>query len=131
MSHVLAGFGPDCTSVAWWLHGAFMVARPVWGQPGGMDDSRSPTAVVAEDLAPGSASRGVFLGGEPGQQAGYRCLGCGQVFFLPLLEAGIQAIQLSPYHADLPSAPPRTPGHGRRFPGMLLSPSPFGSWVSH
>ena len=50
---------------------------------------------------------------------------------LPLLETEIQAIQLSPYHADLPGAPPRTPGHGRRFPGMLLSPSPFGSWVSH
>ena len=29
--------------------------------------------------------------------------------FLPLLETGIQAIQLSPYHADLPGAPPRTP----------------------
>jgi len=38
---------------------------------------------------------------------------------------------ISPYHADLPGAPPRTPGRGRRFPGMLLSPSPFGSWVSH
>jgi len=25
------------------------------------------------------------------------------------------------------NAPPRTPGHGRHFPGMLLSPSPFGS----
>jgi hypothetical protein len=25
------------------------------------------------------------------------------------------------------SAPPHTPGHGRCFPGMLLSPSPFGS----
>ena len=30
-----------------------------------------------------------------------------------------------------PDAPLPTPGHDRRFPGMLLSPSPFGSWVSH
>ena len=43
------------------------------------------------------------------------------------LEIGLQAIQLSPYSAG-PAAPrTRTPGHDRRFPGMLWSPSPFGS----
>jgi len=41
---------------------------------------------------------------------------------LHLLETGVQAIQLSPYRADLPGTPPHTPGHGCRFPGMLFSP---------
>ena len=44
-----------------------------------------------------------------------------------LLEIGLQAVQLSPYSAG-PAAPhARTPGHGHCFPGMLWSPSPFGS----
>ena len=44
---------------------------------------------------------------------------------LHLLETGIQAIQLSPYHADPPARRSRTPGHDRRFPGMLFSPFTF------
>src|SRR5437762_14192991 len=39
-----------------------------------------------------------------GTGAGYRHLSGGD--FLPLLETGIQAIQLSPYHADLPARRP-------------------------
>jgi hypothetical protein len=46
---------------------------------------------------------------------------------LHLLEIRLQAIQPSPYSAG-PAAPrTRTPGHDHRFPGMLWSPSPFGS----
>jgi hypothetical protein len=33
--------------------------------------------------------------------------------------------------ARVPQHPAPAHGHGRCFPGMLLSPSPFGSWVSH
>ena len=33
--------------------------------------------------------------------------------------------------ARVPQRPVPAHGHGRCFPGMLLSPSPFGSWVSH
>jgi len=50
---------------------------------------------------------------------------------LHLLEIGLQAIQLSPCHAGPPNASPRTPGHERRFPGMLLSPFTFRLRVSH
>ncbi len=48
-----------------------------------------------------------------------------------LLEIGIQAIKPSPSHAGLPDAPPLSPGHSHRFPGMLWSPSPFSIRVSH
>jgi hypothetical protein len=40
---------------------------------------------------------------------------------LHLLETRIQAIQLSPISRGSPGAPPHTPGHGHRFPGMLPS----------
>jgi hypothetical protein len=33
--------------------------------------------------------------------------------------------------ARVPQRPAPAHGHGRCFPGMLLFPSPFGSWVSH
>ena len=54
-----------------------------------------------------------------------------QVRAFNLLETGIQAVWLSPYRADLPARRPVRIGSGCRFPGMLLSPSPFGSRVSH
>jgi hypothetical protein len=50
---------------------------------------------------------------------------------LHLLETGFKAIQLSPYHADPPARRPVRLGSDRRFSGMLRSPSPFGSRVSH
>jgi hypothetical protein len=50
---------------------------------------------------------------------------------LHLLEIGIQAIQLSPYHAGSRNASPHTPEHDRCFSGRLLSPSSFRIQVSH
>ena len=41
--------------------------------------------------------------------------------WLHLLETGIQAIQLFAISRGSPVTPSRTPGHGCRFPGMLLS----------
>ena len=72
-----------------------MVASPVPGQPGGMDDSRPATAAVAEDLAPGDPSRRLLLGWEPGQQAGYGRLGLGQVL-LAAPQDGLKSGQLGP-----------------------------------
>src|SRR3954465_7449650 len=43
------------------------------------------------------------------------------------LEIGVQAIQLSPYHAGPADASVPAPGPDRRFSGMRLSRSPFGS----
>ena len=44
---------------------------------------------------------------------------------LHLPEIGVQAIQLSPYHADLPARHPIRLGVSCRFSGMLLFPSLF------
>ena len=46
---------------------------------------------------------------------------------LRLLEAGIQAIRLSPYRAGRPAGRPVRLGTTRRFPGMLRSLFPHGS----
>src|SRR5947209_485641 len=46
------------------------------------------------------------------------------------LEIGIQAIQPSPYHTGPADASVRAPGPDRRFPGMRLSRSPFGSGLA-
>ena len=48
-----------------------------------------------------------------------------------LLETGIQAIQLSPYRADLPARHPVRLGMNFRFPGMLFSPVTLSGRVSH
>jgi len=51
---------------------------------------------------------------------------------LHLLETGLKAIQLSPYHADPPARRSlRLDTTAGFLTGMLISPSPFGSWVSH
>jgi hypothetical protein len=50
-----------------------------------------------------------------------------RVLLFHLLEIRVQAIQLLAISRGSRNAPSRTPGHGRYFPGMLLSPSPFGS----
>src|SRR4051794_35610809 len=42
---------------------------------------------------------------------------------LHLLETRLQAIRLSPYHADLPARHPVRLGMNCRFPGMLFSPA--------
>ena len=49
---------------------------------------------------------------------------------LPLLETGIRRSSFR-HIARIPGAPPRTPGHGRRFPGMLcpLHLSDLGSAI--
>src|SRR6266550_6633832 len=44
-----------------------------------------------------------------------------------LLEIRVQAIQLLAISRGSRNAPSHTPGHGRYFPGMLLSPSGFPS----
>src|SRR5260370_37376879 len=44
-----------------------------------------------------------------------------------LLEIRVQAIQLLAISRGSRNAPSHTPGHGRYFSGMLLSPFPFGS----
>src|SRR6266576_1821969 len=44
-----------------------------------------------------------------------------------LLENRVQAIQLLALSRGSRNAPSHTPGHGRYFPGMLLSPSGFPS----
>src|SRR6266508_3196426 len=46
------------------------------------------------------------------------------------LEIGVQAIQLSPYHAGPAHASVPAPGPDRRFSGMRLSRSPFGSGLA-
>src|SRR5229473_4497590 len=46
------------------------------------------------------------------------------------LEIGVQAIQLSPYHTGPANASVPTPGPDRRFSGMRLSRSPFGSGLA-
>src|SRR5712691_1396937 len=46
------------------------------------------------------------------------------------LEIGVQAIQLSPYHAGPADASVPAPGPDRRFSGMRLSRSPFGSGLA-
>src|SRR5712692_6166494 len=46
------------------------------------------------------------------------------------LEIGVQAIQLSPYHTGPADASVPAPGPDRRFSGMRLSRSPFGSWLA-
>src|SRR5690242_7675871 len=79
MPYVLAGFWPGCTLVASWLHRAFMAGRPGLRQPEGMNEHRSVTLVLTNGSAPGDASRGLVLGGEACEQAGYCCLGGGQV----------------------------------------------------
>ena len=60
-----------------------------------------------------------------GAGAGYRHLSGGRLL-APSgdWDSGNQAFAVS---RGSPGAPPLAPGHGRRFPGMLLSPSPFGS----
>jgi hypothetical protein len=49
------------------------------------------------------------------------------VLLFHLLEIRVQAIQLLAISRGSRNAPSRTPGHGRYFPGMLLSPSGFPS----
>src|SRR6266498_3480517 len=44
-----------------------------------------------------------------------------------LLDIRVQAIQLLAISRGSRNAPSHTPGHGRYFPGMLLSPSGFPS----
>src|SRR5438128_7656233 len=46
------------------------------------------------------------------------------------LEIGVQAVQLSPYHAGPADASVPAPGPDRRFSGMRLSRSPFGSGLA-
>src|SRR6266536_5726453 len=46
------------------------------------------------------------------------------------LEIGVQAIQLSPYHAGPADASVPAPGPDRRFSGRRLSRSPFGSGLA-
>src|SRR6202165_4218471 len=46
------------------------------------------------------------------------------------LEIGVQAIQLSPYHTGPADASVPAPGPDRRFSGMRLSRSPFGSGLA-
>src|SRR5437870_3437427 len=46
------------------------------------------------------------------------------------LEIGVQAIQLSPYHTGPANASVPAPGPDRRFSGMRLSRSPFGSGLA-
>jgi hypothetical protein len=50
---------------------------------------------------------------------------------LHLLETRLQAITLSPYHADLPARHPIRLGVSCRFPGMLFSRTSFRIPVSH
>ena len=50
---------------------------------------------------------------------------------LHLLETGIQAIQLSPYHADPPARRSRRLDTTAGFLACYFPLSPFGSWVSH
>src|SRR5713226_3051962 len=45
-------------------------------------------------------------------------------------EIGVQAVQLSPYHAGPADASVPAPGPDRRFSGMRLSRSPFGSGLA-
>src|SRR5215213_5016477 len=74
-------------------------------RPGGCVD---PTDMPTQDAAPVS---GVISGG------------C----YVPSLEIGLQAIQLSPYRAGPAAARPQRLRGVRCFADMLLSPSPFGS----
>src|SRR5438552_17722408 len=46
------------------------------------------------------------------------------------LEIGVQAVQLSPYHTGPADASVPAPGPDRRFSGMRLSRSPFGSGLA-
>src|SRR5712692_7684807 len=46
------------------------------------------------------------------------------------LEIGVQAVQLSPYHTGPADASVPAPGPDRRFAGMRLSRSPFGSGLA-
>src|SRR5215472_12529018 len=46
------------------------------------------------------------------------------------LEIGVQAIQLSPYHAGPTDTSVPAPGPDRPFSGMRLSRSPFGSGLA-
>src|SRR5215204_5409866 len=64
-----------------------------------------------------------------GRGAGYRRLpdGC-EIFIAGDWASGNPAFAIS---RGFPSAPFPTPGPGRWFAGMLLSPSPFGIQVSH
>src|SRR6266480_1182409 len=64
----------------------------------------SPANMLTQDAAPVS---GVFPAGAS----------------FHLLEIGVQAIQLLAISRGSRNAPSHTPGHGRYFPGMLLSPS--------
>ena len=50
---------------------------------------------------------------------------------LHLLETRLQAVTLSPYHADLPARHPIRLGMSCRFPGMLFSHMSFRTPVSH
>src|SRR6266852_6413763 len=73
--------------------------------PGGC---AGPAMMPAQDAAPVS---GVFPAGAS----------------FHLREIRVQAIQLLAISRGSRNAPSRTPGHGRYFPGMLLSPSGFPS----
>jgi len=73
--------------------------------PGGC---AGPAMMPAQDAAPVS---GVFPAGAS----------------FHLLEIRVQAIQLLAISRGSRNAPSHTPGHGRYFPGMLLSPSGFPS----
>ena len=64
-----------------------------------------------------------------GAGAGYRRLSGGCP--LRLLETGLQAIQLSPYHADPPAHRPVRLGTVTGFLACYFPLSPFGSRVSH
>src|SRR6266849_751020 len=46
------------------------------------------------------------------------------------LEIGVQAVQLSPFHTGPADASVPAPGPDRRFSGMRLSRSPFGSGLA-